>query len=262
MSLRRPLINAYLRLIEKPRMAKVEDPRAMRRAFEFQARWLFRRPAGTRLKWGVLKGSRAVPTLRITPRRHLSDGVIFYVHGGAFLFGSPRTHMAMVAELCRDLSARAVLPRYRLAPEHPFPAAVEDIRAAWDGLMAEGVPPSKVVLGGDSAGATLALGLLAELCQEGAPRPAAVFCLSPLTDMTHSGASFYGNQAAEAILANDRARVVRELYLGNHPPEDPRASPLHAEFPGAPPVWITVGDTEILQDDASRMAVRLRSFHA
>lgn len=261
MSLRRHLLNSYLRRIARPRLARLADPLALRRSFERQARWFFRAPRGTAFAWRRLGPGGAGPeALEITPPVLRGPGLILYLHGGAFLFGSPRTHAAMVARLAAELGVRALLPRYRLAPEHPFPAAPEDALTAWQALLAEGQDPAQVVLGGDSAGGALTLGLLAELCRGASPRPCAAFCLSPLTDMTFSGESFRSNRHRELLLAPERAEEIRRLYLAGHPATDPRASPLRADFPGAPPIWLTAASGEILFDDARRMAERLRHF--
>ncbi|QFT58641.1 Monoterpene epsilon-lactone hydrolase [Sulfitobacter sp. THAF37] len=260
MSLLRPVLNAYLRLVEKPRLARSSAPEQMRGNLERQARLFFRAPRGTRQNWQILQaGERRVEALEVVPRDLASDAVILYIHGGAFVFGSPGTHAAMLGRIAALSGTRAVLPRYRLAPESPFPAAADDVRAAWDGLIAAGVDPARVVLGGDSAGGTLALGLLSQLLQEGAARPAGVFCFSPLTDLTYSGDSFRQNARAEAILVASRAAELADMYLAGRRADDPAVSPLFADFAGAAPVWLTVGDTEILRDDSHRMAAHLRA---
>lgn len=258
MSIIRPLLNAYLRWVEKPRMRRTTDPLKLRDALEFQAKWMFLSPRGTQKQWQVLEaGQHRIDALEVVPRELDGDWVIFYIHGGAFVFGSPNTHAAMIAHLAKRLGSRAVLPKYRLAPEAPYPAAVEDVKTAWDGLLASGVDPARVIIGGDSAGGALALGLLSSLCTEGKPGPAGTFCLSPLTDMTFSGDSFRTNSARDVFLVAERADELTQMYLAGHPATDPGVSPLRAAFDGAPPVWITVGDTEILYDDARRMAAHL-----
>ncbi|MEW9921230.1 alpha/beta hydrolase [Marimonas sp. MJW-29] len=259
MSLRARLLNGWLRRVEKPFLARCEDPKLLRNRFETTARLLFHPPRGTQMQWHVLEhGQRRIEVLDVVPRELESDGVILYLHGGGFVFGSPRVYAAMAAQIGKRLKARAVLPKYRLAPEAPFPAAFEDVRLAWDGLIGSGVQPGQIVIGGDSAGGALALGLLGQLVAEKMPLPAGVFCFSPLTDMTYSGESFAKNAEAEVLLAAERASHMAELYLAGHSHTDPRVSPLFADFQVAPPVWISVGDTEILYDDARRMAARLK----
>ncbi len=259
MSLIAPLLNFGLRTIEKPALARAEEPVPIRARFERSARLLFHAPLGTRMAWQTLPHSTSdAEVLEVTPKEQTSDVVIFYIHGGGFLFGSPQTHSALAAQLARRLGARAILPRYRRAPEHPFPAAFDDVRRAWDALIQSGMVPERIVLGGDSAGGALALSLLASLIAEKAALPGATFCFSPLTDLTFSGESMRTNAKSEAILPAARASEMAGMYLDGHPPDDPKVSPLFADFTDACPVYITVGNTEILLDDARRMVARLK----
>lgn len=251
--LRQPL-NMWLRTVEKRRMRR-GSVATLRRALEVQSRLLFRAPMGTTKTWGDFGG---VPCLTLEPRAHVQGRVLLYIHGGGFVFGSPNTHSAMAATLAQNIGARAVLPRYRLAPENVFPAASDDIRSVWDALLESGVAPYDIVVGGDSAGGALALGLVASLCGEGAELPGSIFAFSPLTDLTFSGESFIRNAEAEAVLAAERGTEMAELYLSGHSGADPAVNPLYAAFKGAPPVWVTVGDTEILFDDARRIAEKLK----
>lgn len=255
MSLLRQPLNFWLRRIEKRRMGKGEVA-TLRRALEVQSRLFFHPPRGTTQMWGEYGG---IPSLTTTPRGASPDRVLFYIHGGGFVFGSPDTHSAMAAHLAQKIGARAVLPRYRLAPEAVFPAAPEDVRRAWDGILASGVLSKNIVLGGDSAGGALALGLVAALCAEGADMPGAVFAFSPLTDLTFSGESFSRNAECEVVLAAERGAEMVGLYLNGFGGADPAVSPLFADFAGGPPVWITVGDTEILLDDSRSIVAKLKA---
>ncbi|AXI43494.1 alpha/beta hydrolase fold domain-containing protein [Sulfitobacter sp. SK011] len=252
MSLQRYLLNGWLRRVEKPRMVRAQTPEPLRRALEFQAKLLFHAPRGTTQRWTKLAH---LPALEIVPKYVAAEPLtILYFHGGGFTFGSPRTHAAMVAQLAYRLGARAILPQYRLAPEAPFPAAPDDALTAWNALVAAGTAPRDIVIGGDSAGGALAFGLLADLCAKGAALPGVVFGFSPLTDMTHSGESFQKNADCDVVLPAKRADRMGQMFLMQHPPEDPRVSPVFGKFEGAPPIWITVGDTEILHDDALSLA--------
>lgn len=235
-------------------MARAQGPAQLRRRLEMHAWWFFRIPRGTRTQWQALgDGQHRVDTFDVVPRNLSSDKVVLYLHGGGFVFGSPKVYAALAGQLAQRLGARVVLPRYRLAPEHIFPAASDDVRAAWDGLLRSGIAPDRIVIGGDSAGGALTLSLLDRLAQEQGPMPAAAFCFSPLTDLTFSGESFRKNAKVEAVLPAERAHSMAEMYLQNGNPKDPQVSPIFGHFNGIAPVWITVGDTEILYDDARRM---------
>ncbi|MEO0766358.1 MAG: alpha/beta hydrolase [Pseudomonadota bacterium] len=256
MSLRARILNPYLRLTEKPFLARASNPVALRRSLEIKSRIFFHGPLGTRRAWHDLAGA---PALHITPREMNGGRTLFYIHGGAHVFGSPSTHAAMLAHLAKRTGARAVLPRYPLAPEHPFPAAPDHCLAAYRALLASGVDPAGLIVGGDSAGGNLAFSLLADLCAQGDPLPAGVFALSPLLDLSFSGDSIQTNVARDVVLPSTRLNEAAQAYLNGHVAVDPRASPLFADFTGAPPVWVTVGDTEILLDDSVRLADRLQS---
>lgn len=247
--LRGPL-NTWLRAVEKPALRR-GTPERVRRRFELIARLFFHGPKDVAAAWGEVGG---VATLGLTPPGARGEPALLYFHGGGFVFGSPNTHKAMLARLARDCGLRAVLPRYRLAPEHPFPAALDDAMAVYRAAAAQG----PVIVGGDSAGGALALTVLAEALREGLAPPLGVFAFSPLTDLTFSGESHARNAAREAVLPADRAPDLVRMYLRDHAPDAPRVSPLFAEFGGAPPVWLCAGTTEILLDDTRRMAARLR----
>ncbi|WP_299704521.1 alpha/beta hydrolase [uncultured Tateyamaria sp.] len=253
MSLLRPLLNTYLRQTEKPHMQNASGPDALRCSLETKARLLFHRPMSMRLRRGALAGE---DVLWATPRRGAEpQTTILYFHGGGFVFGSPQTHGAMAAALAKRAAARAVLPRYPLAPEHPFPAALDHAIAAYRECRAQGGP---VIVGGDSAGGGLALSLLAHLLIEGESTPDAVFAFSPLTDLTFSGASIRDNAKTDVVLPAERASEMLQMYLNGADATNPLASPLFADFTDAPPVWITAGDTEILLDDSRRIVERMR----
>lgn len=253
MSRRARLLNRWLRLTEKRFLARAERPEALRRRMERTARIFCHPPRGTQFCDGAADG-RPVSGIRVIPPDPRDGPLILYLHGGGYLFGSPRTHRAMVAHLAARTRLAAFLPRYRLAPEAPFPAAFEDGEAAYRAVMDH---PGGVILGGDSAGGGLALALLARICAQGLPQPLGTFCFSPLTDLTFSGESFTANAQAEAMLPAARAGELGEMYLQGADARDSRASPLFGAFVGAGPVWLTAGDSEILLDDTRRMAERL-----
>lgn len=245
-------LNLWLKWTDKTYLSRVTSVARMRRSFEIKARLFFRAPSGARFRRDTIAG---VPVLHVTAGAAAEPPLILYFHGGAFVFGSPDTHRAMLALLAKQTGLNAILPNYRKAPEHPFPAAVDDALAVYRAVMAR---PGGVVVGGDSSGGGLALSLLAEVKRQGLTPPLGTFVLSPLTDMTFSGDSVIENAVAEAILPVERIGEASDWYLQGADPRDPRASPLFADFKGMTPVWIAVGDTEILLDDSRRMADRLQ----
>lgn len=255
MSWQKSLLNPALRLIEKRHMARAKSPEVLRRSFEMKAKLFFHPPHKIDMDWFDLADTTA---LRVSGDALSPERVILYFHGGGHVFGSPSTHSAMLAQLAVRIGCDAVLPTYPLSPEHQFPESLKTIRAVYEGLLNRGFSGADIVIGGDSAGGNLVLALTAQLLADGAELPAAVFAFSPLTDMTYSGASFSTNANADVILPVERAVEMADMYLAGHDPLDPLVSPLFANFKDAPPIWLTVGDTEILLDDTRRLFAALQ----
>ncbi len=257
MSLRLGLLLPLLRHVAKPRIARTETPEEAARDFRRAAR-LLPAPLGSRRTVRTVAGPGApLRITRVTCGDAAGDGAILYFHGGAYVAGSAWTHRRLLARLSQAAGLAVEAPDYRLAQEAPLPAAFEDACAAWE-AVADSVPPHRIVLGGDSAGGGLALALAAELCARQA-RPAGAFVFSPWTDLTLSGASFVGNAGADPILPAARVPELVAQILAGTEPADPRVSPLFARFDAPPPVLIQASRTEILLDDAVRMADRLRA---
>jgi monoterpene epsilon-lactone hydrolase len=187
-----------------------------------------------------------------------SDRVLLYLHGGAYQIGSPATHRSMVARLSGAAGARVLSIDYRLAPEHPFPAAVDDAVAAYRWLLAEGTDPAVIAIGGDSAGGGLALATLVALRNAGEPMPAAAVVLSPWTDLALTGASMQTRAAVDVLIKPAGMAETAEAYLAGQDPRHPYASPLYADLHGLPPVLVHVGDAEVILDDSTRFAARAR----
>jgi len=180
------------------------------------------------------------------------------LHGGGYIAGSPRTHAKMLARLSRLTGLEVIAPWYRLAPEHPFPAAFNDAHAAFEALLARGYSASDIILGGDSAGGGLALALLGAICAEGNP-PRGLFAFSPLTDTRSLSPSFSENEHRDPLLPASQKELIADMYLAGHSPLDPRCSPILASFSTPPPpVFLQYSESEILRDDSRRMAEHLR----
>lgn len=255
MSWRLRALNAGARLTALRRLRRAQKAVELRATFDRLSWLISRMPPRTVVLEDRLGG---VPALWIGPPDPAPNAAILYVHGGAYVAGSPRTHRGMLARLAHGAGMRVVALDYRLAPEHPFPAAVEDAEAAWDALVERGYPPSQIVIGGDSAGGGLALALLSRLCLRG-EIPAGAFAFSPWTDLTLSGLETNPNTASDPVIPAERVADAVAAYLKGADPADPRASPVFADFPDAPPVLIQASDTELLHDDATRVAERIRS---
>lgn len=185
---------------------------------------------------------------------HETGRVVLYLHGGGYFFCSPRTHRPVTTALARLLGAKTLALQYRLAPEHPYPAALEDAVTAYSWLLDQGIDPARIVVAGDSAGGGLALATLVMLRDLGFPLPAACACFSPWTDLAATGASLDQNDLHCAMFSAAGIRRARMLYVGNADPCDPRISPLYADLRGLPPLLLHVSDSEVLLDDSTRFA--------
>jgi epsilon-lactone hydrolase len=196
----------------------------------------------------------------ITPPGADANRVIVYLHGGGYVFGSINTHRAMVARIARAAKARGLALDYRLAPEHRFPAALEDATAAYRWLLAQGYKPNKIVITGDSAGGGLALATLVALRDRNMPLPAAAACISPWTDMEGTGGSMTTRAKADPLITDKQALLdMARHYVGGGNPRHPLASPIYADMRGLPPLLIHVGDAEVLLDDSVRAAERAKA---
>jgi epsilon-lactone hydrolase len=225
----------------------------LRRRTDAAAR-LLRPPGGISIQ-KVPAGT--VPAEWVIPKGAPEDRVLLYFHGGAFIFCSLNTHRALVARLAIAGGTRALSVDYRLAPEHPFPAAMEDCLSAFRWLVERGVPPRRIVVAGDSAGGNLALVLLLALREAGDPLPAAAVCLSPVTDLAWTGESIRSKAEIDPIFPGGSSLSL-SAYIGAQDPRQPLISPLYADLSGLPPILLHVGEDEILLDDSVRLAGRVR----
>ncbi len=186
-----------------------------------------------------------------------ADGVILYFHGGGFIAESRAIHDPLLAALGRAAGARGFMVDYRLAPEHPFPAALDDCFAAWNFLLSSGVDPGRVVMAGDSAGGNLAVVTAMRARDEGLPQPAALVLLSPVLDLTFSGASVERNDGLDPMFRASSLRALQSYYGVGMDLRNARLSPLFGRLTGLPPTMLLVGSSELLLDDALRFAARV-----
>ena len=180
--------------------------------------------------------------------------VVLYLHGGGYIIGSPRTHRPMLAELSQASGARVLALDYRLAPEHPFPAPVEDSTAAYRWLLNEGYDPARIAVAGDSAGGGLTVAMMVQSRYVGLPMPGAAVCISPWVDMEGLGDSMETRAEADPMVMKEGLLLSAKTYLGGSDPRAPLAAPLYADLRGLPPILIQVGDAEVLLDDSTRLA--------
>ncbi len=184
---------------------------------------------------------------------------VLYLHGGGYNAGSCRTHHELAVRLLRAAGVPVLLVDYRLAPEHPCPAAVADAAAAYRWLLRHGVPPRRVVVGGDSAGGGLAVATLVQLRDDGVELPAAAVLLSPWVDLALSAPTLRSHADLDRVVSEDGLRRAAGYYLDGRDPTDPLASPLYADLSRLPPLLIHVGSDEALLDDATRLAEKARA---
>jgi acetyl esterase/lipase len=198
-----------------------------------------------------------VPGEWLVPHGAPARPVFLYLHGGGWSLGWTGIYRRMVAHLALAAGVRAFATDYRLAPEHPFPAALEDSLAAYRWLVAGGVPPGEIVLGGDSAGGNLTLACLLALRAAGEPLPAAAVCISPATDLATPRPSFDADR--DPLLSSKLARNMMRWYAGDRDLTDPRLSPSYGNLRGLPPLLVQAGGDELLRDDAEAFAARARA---
>ncbi|WP_428382190.1 alpha/beta hydrolase [Nevskia ramosa] len=253
LSLRARLFGPVSQFLLQPVLAK--PAHEMRPQLERIARLITHVPRGTRIEATTLAGR---PADRLTPSGDSGDQVIYYLHGGAYLGGSTRTHRGLLAHFAKAAGCEVVAIDYRLAPEHPYPAALEDAVAGYQELLAEGIPAERIVIAGDSAGGNLALVTTIALRDAGMALPAGLVLLSPWTDMSSSGKSMGSRAERDRILTVLGISKAAETFAAGRKLADPLLSPLFADLAGLPPMLIQVGDDELLLDDSTRLTAAAR----
>ncbi len=257
MSLRMMLLSAYLRHFVRPSLARVKTPQLARTGMEKSSARLPVSMRGINLHQESIPGPGGpIPVEWLSAGRADRRKVLIYLHGGAYIMGSPRTHRMITVALARMTGMRILVPDFRLAPEHPVPAGVEDAVAVYSWMLAQGYQPPNIGFVGESSGGGQCFAALVALTRRGFPPPACIAAFSPWVDLTMSGASVKTNAKREVMLPVERAAEVVGYYIGDNDPKDPVTSPLYDDGP-TPPTLIQASRAEILLDDAVRMAARL-----
>jgi acetyl esterase/lipase len=190
----------------------------------------------------------------------LQDRVFVYMHGGGYVVGSAARSAAFASYLAKILGCRVLNLDYRLAPQHPHPAPVHDAGKAYRWLLGSGYTPGHIAVSGDSAGGGLALATLLHVRELGLPAPGAAVLMSPWTDVELTGDSMISRAESDLLVTRELLVIIAKAFLGGSGnPRDPLASPLHGDFRGLPPIYIQVGDDEVLLDDANRAADKARA---
>ena len=255
MSIQRPLIELLLRWQVKGKFKKNPDVQLLRPIMKQMEPRVSKLPGDIKAEPLHLGG---VPAEKLTAEEPRQEAAFLYIHGGGFVGGSPLTHRALTWRLAKDIGIPVYAIDYRLAPEHPYPAGLDDCVAAYKGLLDMGIAPSAILVGGDSAGGNLTLALALRLKAEGLPMPAGLVCLSPATDMTGNGASRHENAGSDALFVSEMMDSLMPVYCPGGDEKDPFLSPLFGDVSGFPPTFFQVGEKEMLRDDSTRMADALQ----
>ena len=249
LSFRAWLLRSFVSLVIRPTFALPPNAVSRRKLEKLgQLLWMAR---GSKLTFSPLGG---VATEWVANPKAGAEGFVLYLHGGAYVTGSPRTHRGLTSRLARDAKVCVAVPDYRLAPEHPHPAAVDDAFAAYQALLIQGIPASKIIVAGDSAGGGLSMALALRLKAAALPLPAGIVLLSPFVDMTLSGQSMKTPQHKEWLLSKPAIFSAGQHYAGGQDARAPTISPLFADLSGLPPLFIQVGTDEVLLDDSTRLS--------
>lgn len=200
-----------------------------------------------------------VHAILVTPAGARTDRVIVYAHGGGCVTGSSGSHRKLAAHLAKAAGIRAIVPDYRLAPENPFPAQIEDLLTVHRWLRSEGYAPEATAVAGDSAGGNLSISTALKLRELGEPLPAAIVAFSPWLDMEVVGETLKTNADSDVLITPDVSGMMAGMYLGETPPTEALANALHADLAGLPPLFASAGDAEALQDNAEKIVAQAKA---
>lgn len=260
MSIQAVLMREVIRLTAKRRLRHSDDALALRHALQQK------KQNAKPKQWPAAISSLRlgeVPTERVAtvsaPAAEADDAALIYLHGGAWVVGEPDDFRPLTTQLAQLTGLPVYVPDYRLAPEYPFPAALNDCEAVYRALLAKGIAPSRIALLGDSAGGNLIFALALRLKRLGLPQPAALVGLSPCTDLSGDSASFKRNARRDALLPAERLSECISAYCPHCSLKEPEISPLFGDLANIAPALLQVSDNEILLDDSTRLAERIRA---
>jgi len=254
------LLNLQLSVGVKPALKRLKNINTIRNLLHLSDSSVGR----ASVPWGTARETADIPQAEFEAewinggKQRVKKQVILYFPGGAFLFRTPYMHAGLVSRLTKLTDTHALMVHYRLAPEHPFPACLEDGLVAYNWLLEQGFNADDIIVAGDSAGGGLALSTLLAISDSKLPMPKCAYLMSPLLDLSDSAPSRWKNAASDSSLPTPHQRAFnpRLAYLGEFDPRDPRASPIYGDFNGLPPIYLQVSDSELLLDDSVRMARR------
>ena len=246
-SIRSQLLAVILRMTVKKTFAKSGDLIKERESMDKMSAMSVKCERGRLAEMGGVPGEWHEPELGS------KDTVVLYLHGGGYVLGSPTSHRGLAVLMAKLAQARVFVLDYRLAPETPYPGALDDAISAYKGLLENGEMPENIVIAGDSAGGGLTISLMVALKEQGVALPAAGVCLSPWVDLSFSGDSMQTNAKEDSILCKESLAWLGEQYLAELATTDSRVSPVFADLAGLPPLLIQVGSKEVLLDDAVRL---------
>lgn len=214
------------------------------------------RPRDVAMEKAVIEG---VPTEWLVPKGGGNGTVILHLHGGGFVSGSAAGHRMLTSLLAKRCGSRVLAPNYRLAPEYPYPAALDDALAVYRHLLGSGQAPGKIAVSGDSAGGGLAVAMMMALVEAGDPLPGAAVLMSPWVDLSLCSQTCSANAEIDAVLSVPTLKAWARDYSGDLGLDHPHVSPLYGDFRGLPPMLIQVGSDEVLLDDARRTAAKAQA---
>ena len=252
-SLRARMMKPIVRIMGR-QLSTGETAEAIRSEYNHWTKTLLR-PGGVHSETIKIAGQDC---LRSIPKGARKDCILLYFHGGGYVFGSLTGHRSLAERFAKAAGVAAYMPDYRQAPEHPYPAALEDARAIYEELLTS-YDASQIALGGDSAGGGLSLALMHQLRDEGRPMPTSAFLLSPWTDLTLQGKSYTTNAATELVVPHPLPEATAAFYAGDTPRGHPGVSPLFASQAGLPPLLVQISTNEILLDDAKGIVNQARA---